>query len=114
MSRHRRKRRSKRIAKKRATNILLAGMALVMLVFTLVLVIPVASHQNISLPTACGFALLMWAASVFALWACLRSRRRKYSSDRARYTTHTDYSDSEFDDDPLPDGPPATSSKSDH
>jgi hypothetical protein len=90
-----------------------------MLVFTFVLVIPVSLHQNLSLPMACGFAMLMWAASVFALWACLKSRRRRHSRDSDRYTTHTDYSDSEFDDDePLPDGAPANlptaGSKSDH
>ncbi|HEX3797938.1 MAG TPA: hypothetical protein VH413_04490 [Verrucomicrobiae bacterium] len=93
MSRRRKRRSKKRSSTSRSTNSLIAGAAGIMLVFTLLLVIPVAWHQRISLPMAALMTLVLWVASVFALWACLKSRRRRYTHDRARYSTHTDYSD---------------------
>jgi glucose uptake protein GlcU len=103
MSRRRKRRSKKRSSDSRAVKSLVIGMSLIMLVFTLALVIPVAVHQRISLPMAVGMALLLWGVSVFALWVCLNARRRRYSHSRPRYSTYTDYSD--FETEPVHNAP---------
>src|SRR5882724_11553996 len=93
MPRHRKRRRSKNIANRRRKRMLFAGASFLMLIAVMVLIVPMARGQNISLEAAAGLALLLWACSVFAVWACLRSRRRR-SRDHHEHTTGTDYSDS--------------------
>jgi len=64
-----------------------------MLVFIICLIVPSARHQNISTAEALGLSLLMWIICVFAIWACLRSRRRRYKHGHAHSSSDSDYGD---------------------
>ncbi|MDB6020626.1 MAG: hypothetical protein JWQ04_483 [Pedosphaera sp.] len=74
---------------------LFAGVSLLMLVFILGLVVPIGWHQGIPLPRSLALVLVMWLVSIFGVWVCLRSRRRRYTHGRARPTIGTDYSEIE-------------------
>jgi uncharacterized membrane protein YbhN (UPF0104 family) len=83
---HRRKRRRKRhstFGKKGAP--LFIGVSLLLLVLITGVIVPTARHQQISMGVAVLLALGLWAACIFAVWACLRSRRKRRTSEYTRY-----------------------------
>jgi hypothetical protein len=89
---HRRKRRSKKSTLGKKGRSRFVGVAALMLVGIVCVIVPSARHQNIALGESLDLALLLWACSVFFVWACLRSRRRRYSHSRSgSYATHTNY-----------------------
>jgi hypothetical protein len=93
MPRHRKRRRSQHIAKRRRKRALFAGASFVMLIAELLVIVPQARRQNISWRGSIELALLLWGCSVFAVWACLRARRKHRSREHRQHAEGTDYSD---------------------
>ena len=93
MSQRRKRRRAKRTASRRRETALFIGVSLVMLVFILVLMV-CSRRKEIALHSAILLSFVVWAVGVFAVWVCLRSRRRRHTREHAaQFSTHTDYSD---------------------
>jgi hypothetical protein len=73
--------------------VLFAGVSFVMLTAELLVIVPQARRQNISWRGSIELALLLWGCSVFAVWACLRARRKRRTRDHQQHADGTDYSD---------------------
>jgi len=92
----RKKRRNKSVLSDMRNRTLFAFVALALLVFIMMLIFPLSERRQIPLGTTLLLGGTLWAVSVFAIWACLRSRRRRYSHTHGdRSTIGTDYSDAD-------------------
>ena len=92
---HRKRRRTRRSTFGKRGLALFAGMALLMLVAILLFILPQSRHQNISIQAALLLSLLLWVAAVFAVWACVRSRRRRYSHGQTQMSGTKNFANEE-------------------
>jgi ABC-type nickel/cobalt efflux system permease component RcnA len=96
MPRHR-KRQDKHAPSGKRKALLFAGVAALMLLFTIVLIVPHATQQHVSWTSALLLAIGLWLCSLLLGWFCLRSTRRKRKHRHHSSQEHAGPDD--FDDD---------------